>query len=163
MVLFRSARKLNSYLIRANLYPLERTADSHKCNGKRCQVCNNITEMNSFTCSKDQLNFNIKHRFDSNETCLIYLVTCNRCIKQYVGQTADEFRNRWNNYKDSARKLERGEQCMQRHLYEHFNLPGHSGFLNNVSVTLIDKTDSKDPTKREDYWIQILKTKTPMG
>ena len=51
------------------------------------------------------------------------------------------------------RKFERGEQCMQRHLHEHFNLPGHSGFLNDVSVTLIDKTDPKDLTKQEDFWI----------
>ena len=36
---------------------------------------------------------------------------------------------------------------------------GHSKFLNDVSVTLIDKTDPRDPTKREDYWILILKTK----
>ena len=42
---------------------------------------------------------------------------------------------------------------MQRHLYEHFNLPGHSGFLNDVSVTLIDKTVPKDLTKQEDFWI----------
>ena len=47
---------------------------------------------------------------------------------QYVGQTVDEFRHRWNNYKDNARKFEREERCMQRHLYEHFNLLGHSGF-----------------------------------
>ena len=40
---------------------------------------------------------------------------------------------------------------MQRHLYEHFNLPGRSGFLNDVFVTLIDKVDPKDSTKREDY------------
>ena len=52
---------------------------------------------------------------------------------------------------------------MQRHLYEHFNLPGHSGFLNDVSVTLIDKTDPKDSSKREDFWIQTLKTKAPLG
>ena len=52
---------------------------------------------------------------------------------------------------------------MQRHLYEHFNLPGHSGSLNDVSVTLIDKTDPKDPTKRENFWIQTLKTKPPLG
>ena len=52
---------------------------------------------------------------------------------------------------------------MQRHLYEHFNLPGHSGFLNDVSVILIDKTDPKDPTKRQDFWIQTLKTKAPLG
>ena len=53
-------------------------------------------------------------------------------------------------------------QMSKRHLYEHFNLPDHSGFLNDVSVTLIDKTDPTDPTKREDYWIHILKTKAPL-
>ena len=132
---------------------------SYKCKSKRCQVCNNITEADSITCSNDQTNFKINHRFDCNERCLIYLITCNGCLKQYVGQTVDEFRYRWNNYKDNARKFERGEQCMQRHLYEHFNLPDHSGFFNDVSVTLIDKTDPTDPTKREDYWIHTLKTK----
>ena len=83
--------------------------------------------------------------------------------KQYVGQMADEFRHRSSNYKDNSRKFEKGEHCMQRHLYEQFNLPGHSGFLNDVSVTLIDKADPKDPTKREDYWIYTLKTKAPLG
>ena len=52
---------------------------------------------------------------------------------------------------------------MQRHLYEHFPLPGHSGFLHDVSITLIGKIDPSCPTKREDYWIDILKTKAPMG
>ena len=52
---------------------------------------------------------------------------------------------------------------LQRHLYEPFNLPGLSRFLNDVSVTLINKTGPKDPTKQEDYWIQTLKTKTPLG
>ena len=28
---------------------------------------------------------------------------------------------------------------------------GHNGFLNNVSITLIDKADGKNPKKREDY------------
>ena len=52
---------------------------------------------------------------------------------------------------------------MQRHLCEHFNLSGHSVFLNDLSVTLIDETDPKDPTKLEDYWIHTLKTKAPLG
>ena len=51
---------------------------------------------------------------------------------------------------------------MQKHLHEHFTLPGHSGFLHELSVTLIDKTDPSFPTKREDYWIDTLKTKAPM-
>ena len=52
---------------------------------------------------------------------------------------------------------------MQRHLYEHFTLAGHFGFLHDVSITLIDKTDPSFPTKRIDYCIDILKTKAPMG
>ena len=92
-----------------------------------------------------------------------YLITCNRCLKQYVGQTVDEFRHRSNNYKDNAGTFERGEHCMQRHLCEYFDLPDHSGFLNDVSVTLTDKTDPKNPNKQEHYWIHTLKTKAPLG
>ena len=39
----------------------------------------------------------------------------------------------------------------------------HSGFLHDVSITLIDKTDPSCFTKSEDYWIDTLKTKPPMG
>ena len=38
---------------------------------------------------------------------------------------------------------------MQGHLYEHFQLHDHTGFLQYTSVTLIDKTDPRAPTKRE--------------
>ena len=163
MVSYRSARKLSSYLVRAKLYPIERKAGSCKCNSKRCEVCKNVLETDTFTCSNDQTTYKINHKFDCNEKCLVYLITCNKCLKQYVGQTVDMFRSRWNNYKDNSRKFDRGEDCMQRHLYEYFQLPGHAGFLQDTYVTLIDKTDSRAPTKREDYWIHTLKTKAAMG
>ena len=38
-----------------------------------------------------------------------------------------------------------------------------SGFLNNVLITLIDKTDGKSPKKREDYWRRTLKTYSLFG
>ena len=34
---------------RAKLYPLERTVGSRKCYGKRCEVCDNVTETSIFT------------------------------------------------------------------------------------------------------------------
>ena len=37
-------------------------------------------------------------------------------------------------------------------------MAGHNGFLNDVSITFIDKTDPTDPLRREDYWRQTLKT-----
>ena len=45
---------------------------------------------------------------------------------------------------------------MQEHLFKHFNIMWH-----NVSITLIDKTDGKNPKKTEDYWKRTLKTYKP--
>ena len=61
------------------------------------------------------------------------------------------------------RKNARNETCMQEHLFEHFKSEGHSGFLGNVSITLVDKTDGKDPKRKENYWMRTLKTYAPFG
>ena len=39
MVSFRSSRKITSYLVRAKLYPVERSARSFNCKRPRCQIC----------------------------------------------------------------------------------------------------------------------------
>ena len=38
-----------------------------------------------------------------------------------------------------------------------------SGFLHDVPVTLMDKIDPSYITKREDYSVDTLKTKGPIG
>ena len=125
---------MNSYLVRAKLYPIERKVGLCKCNGKRCEVCKSVLETDTFTCSIDQTTYKISHKFDYNEKCLVYSITCNKCLKQYVGQTVDLFRPRWKNYKDNSRKFDRGEECMQRHLQEYFQLPGHTGFSQDTML-----------------------------
>ena len=52
---------------------------------------------------------------------------------------------------------------MQEHIFKHFNSEGHTVFLQNVSGTFIDKTDSQNPEKIENYWIQTLKTMVLWG
>ena len=52
---------------------------------------------------------------------------------------------------------------MQEHLFRHFSSPGRNGFLNDVSITFIDKTDPSNPLKREDYSKRTFKTMIPFG
>ena len=40
---------------------------------------------------------------------------------------------------------------MQEDIFEYFNREGHTGFLEDVSVTFIDKTYSQNPEKRQNY------------
>ena len=88
---------------------------------------------------------------------------CNKCRKQYVGHTVDTFRYRWNNYRSNSCKHVHGISCMQEHLHEHFCDSEHSGFLNDLSITFIDKTDLTNPLQRENYWKHTLKTFAPYG
>ena len=92
MISFRSARKLSSYLVRAKLYPLERTVGSVQCKGKRCQTCHNVKETETFTSTTTGKTFKINHKLNCNDKCLVYLLICNVCLKQYVGQIVEEFR-----------------------------------------------------------------------
>ena len=52
---------------------------------------------------------------------------------------------------------------MQEHLFSHFSMAGHNGFLSDVCITFIDKTDLSDPLPREDHWRQTPKTMVPYG
>ena len=93
MALFCSASKINSYLVRAKLYTLEKRVGSLKCGGRRCQVCLNVTEIETFTSTSTNQTYKINHEFNCNESSLIYLLTCKICQKQHVGQTVDTFRS----------------------------------------------------------------------
>ena len=75
MVSFRSSCKISSYLVRAKLYPTERTVGSFRCGNKRCEVCKYITKTDSFTSSVTGETYKINHRLDCNDkvlcTCLL--------------------------------------------------------------------------------------------
>ena len=85
------------------------------------------------------------------------------CGMQYNGQTNDEFRNRWNKYKNNSWKSLRGEDHKQAGFFAHFQTAGHSGFINDTEIRFIDKTNPSDPTRCEDFWIDTPKTCYPQG
>ena len=75
MITFRNARKLSSCLVRAKLYPLKRTVGSCKCYGKRCEVCDNVTETLTFTSPITQNTYEITAA--KNASLFIYLHAIN--------------------------------------------------------------------------------------
>ena len=85
------------------------------------------------------------------------------CGMQYNGQNNDEFRYRWNNYKDNNRKSLRVEDLKQAAFFAHSQTAGHSGFINDTEIRFIDKTHPSVTTIREDFWIDSLKTRFPKG
>ena len=50
---------------------------------------------------------------------------------------------------------------MQEYLYSHFECEEHNGFLEDLPIALIDKTDGSDTTERKTFWMHTLKTLAP--
>ena len=92
----RSPRKISSYIVRAKFYPLDRVVGSTKCGKKRCEVCVNVSETNTFTSNVTGDTCKRNHKLNCDDNCLVYLLSCKCCEKQYVGETTDSFRCSWN-------------------------------------------------------------------
>ena len=70
------------YLVRAKLYTLKRSVGFFKCNKKRCQVRLNVTETKIFQVLFIKKEYKINHKLNCNYKCVIYLLTCNKCMVQ---------------------------------------------------------------------------------
>ena len=75
---FCCARKINSYLIRAKLYPPEISISSFRCKCKHCQVCLNAKETDFFLSSITNKTDKINDTCSCNSKCFIFLLTCQK-------------------------------------------------------------------------------------
>ena len=98
------AHRISNYLVRAKLYLLERCVGSRQCKKRRWKVCTKVTETDTFSSTVTGEAFQINDELNFDDKCLIYLLKCKVCNKQYVGETVDAFHQRWKNYKDNDRK-----------------------------------------------------------
>ena len=49
--------------------------------------CLNVTETKAFSSTVSKKEYKINHKFNCSDKFLIYLLTCNKCMLQYLGKT----------------------------------------------------------------------------
>ena len=138
------------------------------CGKARCKTCKNNTYTPTFLSTITNVKYQIRNHFPEPLTCfsqnLIYLITCQRCNIQYVGETARPLNLRMNNHRSDIKKHKFSL------VTEHFKGNGKCN-LTHFKVQPIEKIpETKDPKKtkilrlsRESFWIKELRTLTPYG
>ena len=102
--------------------------------------------------------------FDCNSQCVVYLLTCKICKKQYVGSTITRFRLRYNQYKSNIKLYGEGRRGFQQESFiEHYFQENHNGSHCDISPMIIDHCDPNDQERREAFWIFTLDTMYPNG
>ena len=51
----------------------------------------------------------------------------------------------------------------ENYFHQHFLSEDHHGLLKDCEITLVDKSDSSDPTRRVYFWMFEVKTFAPVG
>ena len=138
----------------------EPLGETRPCGKSRCKTCKMITPTQI---AKSASGATIKLRCNTSckMTNVVYLITCTKCGKQYVGETGDHVNQRMNGYQDDwkHKRFERSPVA------EQFCSP-EPDFLNHAMLCCLDHNPGwTDRTRkaRESYWIRRLNTLRPYG
>ena len=131
------------------------------CNN--CDLCKNyIIKENKFKCTVTGQIFNVKGNITCNSSYVIYLITCTKCLEQYVG-SSDDFKPRCRGHKSDI--MLKKEKCG---VVKHFNskcIPPTNDLCKYFTIQLIEALPPDNCTdehlwKREKYWQAKLFTMT---
>ena len=161
MLAFKQPPNLKSMLVRAKLATNSRPSriniGTHQC-GNSCPICSYISTSKVIKSTKTGENIQINSDFSCKTKGVIYLTTCTKCKKQYVGQT---FRRLSDRIKEHIYDIKNNKDKISG---IHYNSPGHS--LANFRVEIIEKVIPNTThilLEREKFWIQKLNTVIPHG
>lgn len=132
------------------------------CAQPRCITCKLHASGKSQFCNEhNKTKYNIKDTIYCHSKNLIYLITCDKCKKQYVGETGRTLRDRLNDHRSAIKNKQKTPIAV------HFNQPGHSVLCLRITPIELVKTNLSNPVtarhNRERYWQQKLKTLYPLG
>jgi len=124
-----------------------------KCDDEDCVTCAWMKEGPNFCSSVTRR----QYKFMTPSTCtdegLVYVVTCSRCRKQYVGRAEESLRQ---SNTEHRRDIETQGTLLGRHF-------GSVCGYENWSIQIIDKCPLRELARREKYWQEELTTLFPVG
>src|SRR6218665_3786977 len=129
-----------------------------KCNSPRCQTCEHLTVTKHFSSTYTRRSYIIKDTLNCKNHNVIYLITCRKCNKQYVGETSRQLAQRLSDHRSNI-KLRRDTL-----IAAHFNDEAHT--IQHLSITPIEQLKTNKHftrLQRELYWIHQLMTYAPYG
>ena len=121
------------------------------------EICNILKPGKQFNGMVTGETYKMNFHFDCKSLCVIYLITCKMCRKQYTGSTVIKFRACFNQYKSNLKLYGEGRRFFQEKLIEHFFNHSDNGSYNDLMVQIIDFCDPNNQEKREDFWMDKLR------
>jgi hypothetical protein len=154
----RRGANLRDLLVNSRFLKSKKLQGSHPC-GKPCATCPLMTKTTSFKSTSTNETFPIRGYYDCQTSNAVYLITCNRCQLQYIGQTRNTVNTR---FRGHAQDIRRRDQI--KPVGEHFSRDTHSE--RDVTIVVMTNNDNWNTSQRllaEKSYIGMLQTLKPRG
>lgn len=154
-VVYRRGKNLKDMLVRAKTTAIEGTQRGcQPCKKTRCKVCSHMTTTTTAKASSSDYVFKINAHLNCDSQNVVYMLHCDICGMQYIGQTETAFRKRFNNHRSHAKTQP------NLPISRHVSLPGHS--FDQIKVTLLETGfhTKREREQKESYLIYKFKTLT---
>ena len=157
---YRRNRNLRDTLVRASLLkPIQTVKDRklrrNKCPKPNCTWCSELKTTNQITCTVTGCTFCGPKNINSHVNNVVYILTCNQCKKQYIGETGRPFIERWKEHLYDI-KVKR-PYPVARHFNESDN---HQEATFHAKILSLIKGPANRVTARRKYresrWISIF-------
>ena len=163
---YRRPKNLQDMLVSSNLPEINwfGTKKKHsipRCNRSACRHCPRIDRTGQVTSTSTGRKYRTQTRISCTSSNVIYLVQCNLCMKQYVGQTRNKILIRLNQHYSSIRnKL---ETPVSRHFQGHNCIEPYP--VRIFILSLIKDADNAQElrNKWEKIWMARLNSYVPYG
>ena len=104
--------------------------DNSQCKQPCCRTCHHIKMMETFKSSVTGKMYKIKATVNCKTSNVVYVIQCNCCSKQYVGETENALHVRMNgHWSDINHPSCINHPRLEKPVAQHFNCNGHSGLM----------------------------------
>ncbi len=146
---------------------LHKCCRTESCNKPRCKACPFMSNERLSRSAITGKAFGCLQESCCQTKNVVYLLSCKKCGIQYVGETMQSLRERFNQHKNSVIR-----KSYSTLLVSHFNQAGHS--INDMTIRVLEKLNENDARlsktklkaklhEAEDFWIRLLVTAYPFG
>ena len=153
---FRRGDSLRNILVRSDIRKIEKKKKgAYPCKNK-CKICKYIQPSLSVKNRDGSYEFKINSYLDCNTISLVYLISCNLCSIQYIGQTGNSLKERmYGHLNDIANHNE------YKPVSAHFSSNNHS--VNNVTITPLLRTphNINERLRYEEALMIYFRTRQP--
>ncbi|GFO28084.1 hypothetical protein PoB_005458900 [Plakobranchus ocellatus] len=155
---FRRPKNLRDVLVHSSTHHTNNIGFS-PCLSPRCKTCIHTHTTSSFKSFTDGQTYKITQvPLTCNSNNIIYLITYQKCFKQYVGQTCQTLRSRFNHHRFTI------HNDRDTPVAKHFNLIDHNiQHLNIIAIDHFPHSNTISRLNKETFWIHTLKTTEPQG